>query len=87
KKLKYEPKQCMKCRKWGHFAAECKAQADICGTCGDQHKTKECNVEDKRYCVSCRSNTHASWNRNCPEFLRKCVEYSSFHPENNLAIF
>ncbi|KAF8256341.1 hypothetical protein EI94DRAFT_1505875, partial [Lactarius quietus] len=87
KKLKYKPKQCMKCCKWGHFAMECKAEADICGTCSEQHKTKDCKVEDKRYCLSCRSNTHASWDHNCLEFLRKCIEYSSFHPKNNLVFF
>jgi hypothetical protein len=87
KKLKYEPKQCMKCRKWGHYAAECRAQSDTCGTCGGQHKTNECKTNNKKYCVSCRTDTHASWDRNCPEFLRKCDEYSKFHPENNLVYF
>ena len=87
KKLKFEPKQCMKCRKWGHYAAECRAEKDACGTCGGQHRTKECKYENKRYCVSCRSDTHASWDRKCPEFLRKCDEYSNFHPENNLVYF
>ena len=87
KKRKYEPKQCMKCRKWGHFAAECRAQGDTCGTCGGQHKTSACSVTGKWYCISCRADTHASWDRNCPEFLRKCDEYSTFHPENNLMYF
>ena len=87
KKLKHEPKQCMKCRRWGHYAAECRAQKDTCGTCGGQHKTSECESEDKRYCVSCKANTHASWDRSCPEFLRKCDEYSKFHPENSLVYF
>lgn len=87
KKLKFEPKQCMKCRKWGHFAAECRSQNDVCGTCGGQHKTNACNAEGRRYCVSCRSDSHASWDRNCPEFRRKCDEYSTFHPENNLVYF
>ena len=86
-KLKHEPKQCMKCRKWGHFAAGCRALTDTCGTCGGQHRTNSCNVEDKKFCVSCRSDTHTSWSRNCPEFIRKCAEYSSFHPENNLVYF
>ena len=87
KKLKFEPKQCMKCRKWGHFAANCRAEADTCGTCGGQHRTKDCKINDKRFCVPCRSNTHTSWDRNCPEFIRKCEEYSGFHPENNLTYF
>ena len=87
KKLKHEPKQCMKCRRWGHYAAECRAQKDTCGTCGGHHKTNECESEDKRYCVSCKASTHASWDRSCPEFLRKCDEYSKFHPENSLIYF
>jgi hypothetical protein len=87
KKLKYKPKQCMKCRKWGHYAADCQAPTDTCRTCGGQHKTKDCTVANRRHCVSCRSDTHTSWDRNCPEFLRKCDEYSGFHPENNLLYF
>ena len=86
KKLKFEPKQCMKCRKWGHFAANCRAETDTCGTCGGQHRTSECTA-DKKYCVSCRTDAHSSWDRNCPEFIRKCVEYNNFHPENNLIYF
>ena len=87
KKLKYEPKQCMKCRKWGHFAASCRAQTDTCGTCGGQHKSNECKAMNTKYCVSCKTDTHASWDHNCPEFARKCDEYSNFHPENNLIYF
>ena len=86
-KLKHEPKQCMKCRKWGHFAAGCRAQTDMCGTCGGQPRTSSCKVEDKKHCLACRSDTHTSWDRNCPECIRKCAEYSSFHPKNNLIYF
>ena len=86
-KLKYEPKQCMKCCRWGHFAASCRAQTDTCSTCGNHHKTNECKAENSRYCVSCKIDTHASWDRACPEFTRKCDEYNNFHPENNLVYF
>jgi len=41
-KQKLEPIQCMKCRKWGHFAGECTASKDTCGTCGGQHCTNAC---------------------------------------------
>jgi hypothetical protein len=87
KKLKYEPKQCMKCHKWGHYAVECRAQTDMCSTCRGQHKTNKCKADNKKYCVSCRLDTHMSWDRNCLEFLHKCDEYSSYHPENNLIYF
>ncbi|KAH9048211.1 hypothetical protein EDB84DRAFT_1557007 [Lactarius hengduanensis] len=87
KKLKFEPKQCMKCQKWGHYAAECHAQYDTCGTCGNKHKTKDCTEEYKRFCIPCKADTQASWDRDCPEFRRKCKEYNGFHPENNLVYF
>ncbi|KAF8259342.1 hypothetical protein EI94DRAFT_1546601, partial [Lactarius quietus] len=86
-KFKHEPKQCMKCCKWGHFTTDCKAQSDTCRTCGGQHRTRNCKIEGKKYCVSYRSKDHASWDHNCPEFIRKCYEYSNFHLENHLVYF
>ena len=67
-RLKHEPMQCMKCRRWGHFAHACMADTDTCGTCGEEHRTNECVNKDKTFCVSCKSNSHASWDRECPEF-------------------
>ena len=49
RKLKMEPKQCMKCRKWGHFTAECLEEKDACGNCGEDHHTKDCPDKDRRY--------------------------------------
>jgi hypothetical protein len=54
RKLKTEPKQCMKCRKWGHFAADCLEDKDACGNCGENHHTKECPDSSRRYCISCK---------------------------------
>lgn len=87
KKLKTEPKQCMKCRKWGHFAAECLEEKDACGNCGEDHHTKECPDKDRRYCVSCKNDSHASWDRGCPEFLRRVEKMDENHPENALMYF
>ena len=87
KRLKYEPKQCMKCRKWGHFAAECHAKVDTCGTCGENHVTSECTESEKRYCVACKATDHASWDRSCPEFRRKSAHFDELHPENALTYF
>ena len=86
-RLKYEPKQCMKCRKWGHFASECHANADTCGTCGENHTTRDCNGSDKRFCVACKATDHASWDRACPEFQRKSAQFDEMHPENALTYF
>lgn len=83
-RLKNEPMQCMKCRRWGHFAHSCTASIDTCGTCGEEHRTSECSNKEKTFCVSCRSNTHASWDRECPEFRRRCDQFDENYPENNL---
>ncbi len=77
----------MKCCKWGHFTVDCHAQHDTCSTCGGKHRSKDCTAENKRYCVSCKSDSHASCARECPEFLRKCKEYNGYHPENKLIYF
>ena len=87
KRLKYEPKQCMKCRKWGHFASDCQAKSDICGTCGENHFTKDCVDKVTRFCVACKATDHASWDRSCPEFQRKIAQFDKIHPENALTYF
>ena len=87
KRLKYEPKQCMKCRKWGHYASECRSEKDVCGTCGGDHTTRDCDEAGRRYCVSCRTEDHASWDRTCPEFIRKSAHFDELHPENALTYF
>ena len=86
-RLKHEPMQCMKCRKWGHFAGSCIAPKDTCGTCGGEHRTNDCTCRDKLACVSCKSSEHASWDRDCPEFRRRCDQFDENYPENNLPYF
>jgi hypothetical protein len=86
-KLKQEPTQCMKCRKWGHFATDCMEAKDTCGTCGGDHRTNTCTETTKKYCASCNNHTHASWDRGCPEFAKRCAWYDSKHPDNLLKFF
>lgn len=86
-KLKQDPLQCLKCRRWGHFATNCTETVDACGTCGENHRTTRCNNPDKRHCVSCNSDSHASWDRNCPEFIRRRNIFDENHPENKLVYF
>lgn len=87
KRLKYKPKQCMKCRRWGHFASERHAKADTCGTCGKNHATKDCVNNGNRYCMACKATDHTSWDRICPEFQRKSAQFDDLHPENVLTYF
>lgn len=86
-KLKHEPIQCLCCRGWGHLIAQCLNTHDICGACGEEHNTSECDNPHKHFCISCKDNTHASWDRGCPEFIRHCEIHNSKFPENNLQFF
>lgn len=77
----------MKCWKWGHYTAECRATNNMCRTYGGDHMTRECDKPGKRHCVSCCSDKHASWDRVCPEFQRKSTHFDEIHPENVLTYF
>ena len=69
-KQKFEPIQCIKCRKWGHFMGKCLTGVDTCSTCGGQHYMNACQSREKFWCITCKNTDHASWDRNCPEFAR-----------------
>jgi hypothetical protein len=86
-KLKQEPIQCLRCRRWGHFATNCQEPNDTCGTCGEAHRTNLCKNTERKHCVSCRTNSHTSWDRECPEFIRRCKLYDENHPENKMVYF
>lgn len=70
-----EPKRCMKCQALdGHYAAKCPSEKDICGTCGEDHKTSTCENHgnaDKLYCKNCETAGHAAWDRSCPVYAAK----------------
>ena len=86
-KQKHEPMQCMKCRRWGHLVAECPSEKDTCGNCGEEHRTSTCKNRNKTFCVACMEDTHASWSRSCPEFLRRCSIYDERNPENAMPYY
>lgn len=86
-KQKQEPSQCMKCRRWGHFAANCPDPEDTCGTCGGKHRTNNCGSKDKLHCVSCGDSSHASWDRACPEFIKRCAIIDERNPLNSMPFF
>jgi hypothetical protein len=87
KKQKSKPIQCMKCRNWSHFTLECPSKADICGTCGEAHHTTLCQSRGKQHCITCNSDLHASWSRECPEFNWRCLVYDERNPENTMPYF
>ena len=83
-KIKKEPIRCLKCQGWNHFAYECILNVDKCGNCAKEHRTSLCPNPRQKYCISCDTDEHASWSRECPVFLRKVSECDRRNPENAL---
>src|SRR5258707_1068236 len=86
-KLRQEPLQCLRCRRWGHYAINCLESQDACGICGENHHTTHCTSPDKKHCISCKVDMHVSWDRACPEFIQRGKLYDEKHPENNMVYF
>jgi hypothetical protein len=86
-KCKKEPTRCLKCQGWNHMSYACPQTFDTCGTCGDRHKTSTCVTATKVRCTSCNTDSHASWDRNCPTFLAKCAEMDTRLTENAMPYF
>ncbi|TFY52367.1 hypothetical protein EVJ58_g10059 [Rhodofomes roseus] len=72
KRLVKEARRCLKCQRLepGHLAKDCDMIVDVCGTCGQDHKTNECTTADwQHHCVNCKEGGHAAWSRMCPAFI------------------
>lgn len=69
-KLRKEARRCLRCQRIepGHLARDCEWGIDICGTCGQDHATRECTT-GMLHCINCDVNGHASWSRMCPAFV------------------
>jgi hypothetical protein len=81
-KCKKEPTRCLKCQGWNHMSYACPQTYDTCGTCGNRHRTSACTNSNRLHCISCSTDTHASWDRSCPSFTRRCDEMDDRLPEN-----
>ncbi|KAJ3743986.1 hypothetical protein DFH05DRAFT_1359983, partial [Lentinula detonsa] len=57
-----------------------------CGKCGEEHSTTDCYSE-KRHCVNCGIDGHASTDRDCPAFQRRCESLNRRMPTNQLPFF
>jgi hypothetical protein len=86
-RVKKEPLRCLKCQGWNHMARDCPEMFSTCGNCAGEHKTADCPTPRARRCVSCQSNSHASWSRECPTFLRRVRDFNERNPENLLPFF
>lgn len=87
RKDKKEPTRCAKCQRYGHIARNCNALVDTCGTCSGEHRTTQCTAYRTTRCVNCKSSSHTSWGRNCPEFIRRSDLLNEKYPENRMPYF
>ena len=92
RKLLTEPKRCLKCQKYSHYANNCKATADTCAQCGEQHHTAQCPVTDMAtfQCTNCtdaEAIRHGAADRECPVFLAQCHKIQERIPKNKYKFF
>jgi hypothetical protein len=73
-----EAMKCTNCQKWRHMKKDCQNE-QRCANCGENHSSDNC-FTDKVYCISCDSNDHASWSRNCPVFKAECKRLEERRP-------
>ena len=86
-KIKKEPTRCLKCQGWNHIARDCKEPDDTCSNCAKTHRTTACPHPHTRWCVSCKTDEHVSWSRDCLTFTKKVAEFNERNPENQLPFF
>jgi hypothetical protein len=86
-RIRREPLRCLKCQGWNHMAKDCEETHSTCSNCAEHHRTSECQSPRKKRCVSCKSNEHASWSRECPSFQKRVDELNDRNPENLLPFF
>ena len=75
------PKQCHKCKKFGHLAAVCESLVTLCSKCGNEHDSAQCESVPK--CVNCGGEHSAYW-RGCDAYKQARIERldSSQKPSN-----
>ena len=72
-------KRCNKCQSFGHYASKCKPDSqDICGYCGEHHKSSECLIRNSpshtHKCCNCELASlenfegHSTFWRDCPAY-------------------
>ena len=59
------PKQCHKCKMFGHLALNCLSSATLCSKCGGEHDSDSC--EGSLKCVNCGGGHSAYW-RGCDAY-------------------
>ena len=91
RKLLPEPKRCVKCQGYGHFARECKSPKDVCARCAGEHRTtdQDCPVGKGQTtkCANCDRTGHGAADRNCDEYKRKLAQMRARDPDSRFRLF
>ena len=87
-----EPRRCLKCQKFGHYANDCKVEVDTCARCGGHHQTTQCVITDSNLfcCTNCTGTNakgHSAADRNCPAFNAEREKIQERIPENKYKYF
>lgn len=82
-----EPRRCLKCQGYGHYAPDCKAEKDTCTRCAAHHRTAQCDHKDASSlaCANCKGQEakgHGSADRNCLSFKAERENIARRTPEN-----
>jgi hypothetical protein len=91
RKLLPEPKRCVKCQGYGHFARECKSTKDVCTRCAGEHRTTDqgCPVGKGQpmRCVNCAKDGHGAADRGCEEYRRRLTQMRAKDPDSRFRLF
>ncbi|CEL58619.1 hypothetical protein RSOLAG1IB_12163 [Rhizoctonia solani AG-1 IB] len=88
RKANQEPMRCLRCQRYGHKASKCvSGPDDVCSHCGGAHRIANCTNKEKKWCVSCQSSAHCSFDRECPTFRAECTKFNTRRPENSSRLF
>lgn len=83
RKDEQDPPMCYRCHNIGdgHFAANCKADVELCGHCGMGHRSKECPDPEKKWCHICKKAGHGAGDKTCGTRLQTLEMMRRANPE------
>ena len=85
------PRRCLKCQRFGHYASECKAMADMCALCTLNHRTNLCPTPDNPpKCANCTGDLatrHGTADKECPSLLSETHKLHHCHPKSKYKYF
>ena len=91
RKLLPEPKRCVKCQGYGHFARECTSTRDVCARCAGEHRTtdQDCPVGKGQTtkCANCNTTGHGAADRSCDEYKRRLAQMRARDPDSRFRLF